>query len=161
MNQLTDQEIYVMWRNKTSDRRYLRRRRWNLVKEVIETYKVKKVLEFGSGISTLLFDNLGLQVVSFETDYDMIKFVQPLCSDNVTFVHWDNENFGAFGRFDLALVDGINPRTKQLAAAIDHASLIAIDDFVGRTRNQLMPQLTNFRKISDEPAFLSIFERVN
>jgi len=89
---------------------------WEFISTLLLKEKVKKVLEFGSGLSTLLMKGLGIDVVSFETrqkDIDRLKAINPTVEIRL----WD----GTFEKapistsfspgtipekFDLALVDG-------------------------------------------------------
>lgn len=155
---MTDKEIYKLWTSKTSDKRYFRPRRWEQLRKVIESENVKSVLEFGSGVSTLLFNNLGLNILSIETDETYIKFMYDFHLKNVFYKYWDNKFTPLPGNFDLSLVDGINPRTNQLSLAIRHSTIIAVDDFVGRTENLLLPQLEGTTRIDDRSTFMAIFK---
>jgi len=46
---------------------------WDIIKEVVESNNIKNVVEFGSGISTELFDESGVKVVSFETSMTQVE----------------------------------------------------------------------------------------
>ena len=154
---MTDREIYKLWRSKTSDLRYFRPKRWDELKKVIIEQGVKSVLEFGSGVSTFLFDNINLKVVSFETDPKYMEFVKSLCSPKVTFKLWDNKSATINDFYDLALVDGVLPRTHQLEIALKHAKFIAIDDF----KDSLLRKLTNYERIDSRSTILAVFVRLN
>lgn len=156
---LTDKEIYKLWFANTKDLRYLRPKRWDQLKELIQSQRITSVLEFGSGVSTLLFENLGMKVVSYETDHNFIDFVSKLSTDSTKFIFWDNNNAWPKGKFDLSFVDGILPRTDQLRIALKHAPFIAIDDFQGRNRREFLPLLTNSKRIDDQSTTLAIFKQ--
>jgi len=47
----------------------------NLLTEFIEEHRIKSVLEFGAGVSTKLFDDLGMKVESLETDLRHAKAI--------------------------------------------------------------------------------------
>lgn len=151
---MTNEEIYKLWRSKTSDLRYLRPSRWNELEKVIVEQDIKSVLEFGSGVSTILFDNLNLKVSSFETAPKYMEFVKSLCSPKVTFKIWDNKTVPTNDFYDLALVDGALPRTHQLETALKRAKFIAIDDF----KDSLLPKLINYKRIDQLSTILAIFK---
>lgn len=154
----TDSDIYKLWLSKTSDHRYFRPKRWAELKKVISDKKLSSVLEFGSGVSTLLFQNLGLKVLSLETNKNYMNFVQSLCQQGVDFVHWNGNGYKVSENYDLALVDGDLPRLPQIKMALKSAKIIAIDDFVGGHKQRFSPYLKNYKRIDSESTFLAIFE---
>lgn len=159
---MTEQEIYKLWFSNTKDHRYLRPKRWDVLKQVIDDYKVKTVLEFGSGISTILLASLGLNIHSYETDSDYMKFVSSICpkSFNVSFRHWNNNKpTGLNPHYDLSLVDGILPRISQLALSIEHSNLIAVDDYAGRLKNLYSEHLTNLQRIDSAETLMAVFKK--
>ena len=88
------------------------------------------VLEFGSGISTKLFNDRGIAVTSCETDYAWIQKARPECF-NVEFIHWNNRTLSGKitgRRYDLAFVDGQDPRDKQITWAMKLADKILLHD---------------------------------
>lgn len=155
----TDNEIYQLWFSKTKDLRYLRPKRWNQIRKLIESQQLKTVLEFGSGISTLLFDNLGLKVFSFETNEGHLKFVKRLCSPKILFTLWDNKNLHIKGIYDLSFIDGAVSRDNQLRVALKHSKFVAIDDFEKDEKSQLSKRLTNYKRLDDESTTLAIFKK--
>lgn len=157
MEQLATNDIYKIWSKASSDSRYLRRNRWTEIARVVSRNKVNSVLEFGSGISTVLFDNMGLKVDSFETDKDYMKSIQEMCSDRVSFTWWDNKVAHISKFYDLALVDGSLPRMMQLNYAIKHADIVAIDDFVGAIRTSMLPIVEKFPRLDTGMTFMAIF----
>lgn len=160
---MEDKEIYKKWHELTDDHRYFRPVRWTQLENLIKEYEVRTVLEFGVGVSTLLFDNLGLRIDSYETDAKFMEFVGSHCSSNVYLSYWDNETISndIAGKYDLAFVDGSDPRINQLALSIEYSDLIAIDDFAGRYVNQMLPMLKGFNRLDDGSTFLSVFKRDN
>lgn len=144
---MTDREIYKFWLSKVRGARYLHPDRWIQLKPLIKKHKLTSVLEFGSGVSTLLFAHNGLSVVSYETDKDYMELVRSLCEPKVDFRLWDNVSANISGSFDLALVDGILPRNTQLELSLQHAVIIAIDDY----------ELTTYHRIDDRTSKMSIF----
>jgi hypothetical protein len=155
---MTDKEIYNLWLSLTPDLRYLRPRRWKQLRALIEAHRLLSILEFGSGVSTLLFDNLQLKIHSYETNAEFIDFVKPHCSARVKFFHWNNKQTEITNRFDLALIDGILPREPQLAAALGHAHFYALDDCERSTKAKLIPFVSEFIRIDDHSTSMAIFE---
>ena len=86
---------------------------WEYIKAVIREYKIKSVLEFGSGLSTLLFNDAGLKIITFETNQgwiDKLKSINPKIDIRL----WDGVNMPDISpehpenkyKFDLAFIDG-------------------------------------------------------
>jgi len=157
-----DSMIYKMWLSKVDDKRYLRPRRWDEIRRVIEENGVQTILEFGLGVSTLLFANKGMKrIVSYETDKDYIDMVVKYFSppNNVDIRHWNNNGVANIpGKFDLALVDGALPRQPQLILAKRWARFIAIDDFIGAEERRLGPMVEGLERIDSRESFLAIFK---
>jgi hypothetical protein len=154
---MTDAEIYNLWYSKTPDHRYFRPRRWSRLKRFILKNNIKSVIEFGSGVSTLLFDSLNLNILSFETDKVYMDFVSKLCTEKVRFKLWNNKLLNIQESFDLSFVDGILPRTQQLKIAIKHSKFIAIDDYIANSEKQIDLLLSNFTRVDLSAAPLGIF----
>lgn len=154
---MTDAEIYNLWHSKTPDHRYLRPRRWSCLKGFIIKNNIKSVIEFGSGVSTLLFNSLDLNILSIETNKSYIEFVSKLCTSKIRFKLWDNKSLNIQESFDLSLVDGILPRTQQLKYAIKHSRFIVIDDYIANTEKEIDLLLSNFTRIDLFAAPLGIF----
>ena len=55
-----------------------------MLRSLIRNRKIKNVLEFGSGMSTILFDKLGLNVDSYETDRIFMDVRLPACTPHVS-----------------------------------------------------------------------------
>ena len=159
MEQRSTLDVYRTWASKSTDHRYLRPKRWNEIEKVIERFYVRNVLEFGAGISTLLFDNLGIKVWSYETDPEYLEFVKSFPTSNVDYFLWDNKTIPfTLGLFDMALVDGCLPRLPQLKVALDHAKIIAVDDFAGSLKNSLGPYLSKSRRLDSRDTIMAIFK---
>jgi len=158
-NPTPDGIIYKLWRDNTLDPRYFKRWKWEKLKAFIILHPdIKTVLEFGSGVSTLLFNSLKLKVTSYETDSLYIDFIQSLKKTSVNYVLWDNNYSTLSGQFDLALVDGIIPREPQLKLAMSHAHYIAIDDYKGEMKNGLSHLTKTLIRIDKPITDLAIFE---
>lgn len=81
---------------------------WNFIQSVIKQYSVKTVLEFGSGLSTLLMKDAGLDVTTYETNDGWINKLKQIKPD-LNLIKWDAiiSPFSAESKkFDLAFVDG-------------------------------------------------------
>lgn len=81
---------------------------WAFLDRVIQRYEVRSVLEFGSGLSTLLFAMRGLEVVSFEADASWAEHVRRVVLPHGGHViDWDGRSTSSLpARADLAFVDG-------------------------------------------------------
>ena len=83
---------------------------WEFMKQVIQENNVKNILEFGSGISTLLLYDLGIKIISLETMQgwiDKLKKMKPELDIRL----WDGENLEISEALrqqgiDMAFVDG-------------------------------------------------------
>jgi len=157
---MQDREIYKLWLSKVKDHRYLRPPRWEELKKVLLKYGVKNVLEFGSGVSTLLMSNLGIRVVSFETDPFYLEFVQGLKPARVIFKLHNNVDINISGRFDLAFIDGTLPRKPQLQASLPLTDLIAIDDFGPKYRREFTELLSGYTRLNPSSPLMAIFKSV-
>ncbi len=154
---MTSNEIYAQWPFKV---RYLRRELWSQLKRQIVLHQITSVLEFGSGLSTVLFNSFGLDVVSYDTNPVYQLIVKRFNLANVEFRIWDNVVADIKGDFGLALVDGILPRTNQLFYALRHARYVAIDDFTDKESNQgLAPMVEGCLRIDSGNTKLAIFRR--
>ena len=147
------------WNKKFSDHRYLKYPRWAYIKKTIDQFRVKTILEFGCGLSTILFDQLGCKVDSFETDQDYMKSVDSMIhTRNVNFFHWNNQSsdyFKKLEKYHMALVDGALPRTRQLNIAAKYSDIIIIDDI-----NINRPiDLPDWVRIDSITRFIGVFVR--
>ena len=90
---------------------------------------VQTILEFGAGISTKLFTDIGKTVTSLETKEKWIRVCKMECPD-VEYHLWDNEGFpeAAVREYDLVFVDGALPRDKQMEFAEKLADKVIIHD---------------------------------
>lgn len=158
---MTDREIYRYWFSKTGfDIRHLKPGKWEILKAYIIKHNISSVLEFGSGVSTLLFDKLGLNILSIETNYDYMNTVRSLCSFRVSFKFWNNRSVTINTSYDLTLVDGALPRTQQVKKAIKYSKVIVIDDYEGDS-DPLNHLLSKYKCVDDQSTVLAIFEKDN
>ncbi len=103
---------------------------WQLLCELYQRYDIKRVLEFGCGLSSMCWDYMGVKTDSYETDKKYMAGVQALCSNRITFRYWNNHeiNNGLKGVYDLAFIDGIDSRIKSIEIAKDITDKIIIHD---------------------------------
>lgn len=155
---MTDAEIYAAWPYKI---RFLRRECWDLVNSYILSKEITSVLEFGSGISTILLNNLGVDVVSYETDPVYLRTIKGYNLANVEFRLWDNKVASIDQSFGLSLVDGAMPRMNQLYYAMKHSRYIAIDDFSDKNSSEaLYPLVEGLTRLDDKKIKLAIFRKL-
>jgi hypothetical protein len=98
---------------------------WDLIQSLISKHKIKSVVEFGCGLSTLLYK--GLKVTSYESNLEYLNTVKGLLN-GVNLQHWDNETLKLNGKYDLAVVDGEEPRINQAKLAKDMADIVVVHD---------------------------------
>ena len=102
---------------------------WAGMETVIDKYNLKSVIEFGAGVSTKLFVEKGLMVLSFEDAQKWIDIVKE--EVDVEIIKWDCRNFPVIyldRRFDLAFVDGKDPRDEQVLIARVVSDYILLHD---------------------------------
>jgi predicted SAM-dependent methyltransferase len=105
---------------------------WEYLMQLIEQYQISTVLEFGSGLSTLLMrENPDLSVVSYESDERWLKLMQEKAPD-ADIRSWDKKEIKEdLGFFDLALVDGPGGggnREFSTKIASEHSDIVVIHD---------------------------------
>jgi hypothetical protein len=153
----SEKEIYKNWPFRT---RYLQKECWNIIKKCILKHQITTSIEFGSGISTILFNNLGIDLISYENDPIYLRIIKSFNLANVEFRLWDNITANIEGSFGLALVDGAMPRINQLYYAQKHSRYVAIDDYTDEeTSLNLYPMLKEYTKVYGKGTKLSIFRR--
>ena len=155
---MTDAEIYAAWPYRI---RFLRQECWDLVKSYIIAHEITSVLEFGSGISSILLNNLGVDVVFYETDPVYLRKIKSYNLANVEFRLWNNYTANINQVFGLSLVDGAMPRMNQLYYAMKHSRYIAIDDFSDKNSSEaLYPMVKGLTRLDDKKIKLAIFRKL-
>lgn len=102
---------------------------WKFIRESIEKYKVKRILEFGSGLSTILLNEL-TSVVSFETFEGVIKRMKAIDA-NYDIRLWDGKQSDITEHFDLVFVDGPyagESREFSMKIASELADIVIVHD---------------------------------
>ena len=111
-------------------------RDWEFMKTLIKENNVRTVLEFGAGLSTLLLNDLGLDVITYEVGQgwiDKIKDKNPKCN----IIQWDGITVpeilpdGPKPKYDFAFVDGpAGGASREFSTkyASDHSDLVIIHD---------------------------------
>jgi len=81
---------------------------WIFLRKILKKYKVKTVLEFGSGLSTVMMSAYGMKVVTYETKENWTKDLKSKEIDKVADLRsWNGKLMqDKLGKFDLAIVDG-------------------------------------------------------
>lgn len=112
----------------------LTERDWVFISDTIKKYDIKSVLEFGAGLSTLLFKDLGVKTITYESNQgwiDRIKKLNPKCN----IILWDGLILSDVPSkvllSDLAFVDGPagdKPREYSTKMASEYAKYIIVHD---------------------------------
>ena len=104
----------------------IKKQDWEILRQTIDTYGVKTAIEFGAGLSTMLFEEMGIKTTSYETEQLYIKKLQPLLRTKV--YQWDNKKDLKPKKVDLAFIDGELPRDKQAEIARQVADIVIVHD---------------------------------
>ena len=109
-------------------------RDWDFMKSIVEREDVKTVLEIGVGLSTLLFNEIGVKTITYETDERWISVIKK-SNPNLDIRAWDGLEFPkdtqSLPAFDLAFVDGpAGGQTREISTklASELCSLVIIHD---------------------------------
>jgi len=116
-------------------------RDWIFMKALFKEYKIKSVLEFGAGLSTLLMGTMADLIVTFETQPAWIKKIKNLSDPKKhIFKQWDGKDLSFLDvlsdfqydrKYDFAFVDGPaggDKREWSVKYASEHADLVIIHD---------------------------------
>ena len=80
---------------------------WLFIHDVLQRYQVKRVLEFGAGLSSVLMSQYGgVHVTSYETDPVWAKSLKDLNLPNLDVRMWDGKQVQLTEAYDLAFIDG-------------------------------------------------------
>lgn len=109
---------------------------WDFIQQVIKDNNIKTVLEFGTGLSTLLMADLGVKVITYETMEGWIEKIHGL-NPKVDIRLWKGESLndvtkdGDPTKFDMAFVDGpAGGRSREFSTKIasELSDLIIVHD---------------------------------
>lgn len=108
---------------------------WVMIKKIIDDYSVRTVLEFGAGLSTIIFNELKLdKVITYENDPKWVDATRKL-NHSADIRLWDGEKVDIEGHFDLAFVDGpracgskIFGRQHSIEAVSKTADIVIVHD---------------------------------
>ena len=83
-------------------------RDWMFMKDIIKDDKIKTILEFGAGLSTLLFGSVVDKVETHETAKGWVDKIKPMANpDKHSFYMWDGKTISnKESRYDMVFVDG-------------------------------------------------------
>lgn len=115
-------------------------RDWEFLLSIIKNYNISSVLEFGAGLSTLLFNEMDVSIITFETNVNWITKIQEINS-KCDIREWDGKKVSLeeFNEFDLAFVDGPpggKSRKFSTKIASENAKIVIIHD-AGREYEKL------------------------
>lgn len=81
---------------------------WIFIKQLLQKEKIKSILEFGTGLSTLLFQTEVDKIDSFETNPNWISKIALMADDKVvTHYNWDGKTaIIPQPKYDLTFMDG-------------------------------------------------------
>ena len=81
-------------------------RDWHFMRDIIKENDIEKILEFGSGLSSLLMSELA-EVTSYEMDATVMENVSDRINGNrLNLQHWNGVDIDDVEEYDLAFVDG-------------------------------------------------------
>lgn len=107
-------------------------RDWTFMEKILKDNKVKTILEFGVGLSSLLMASVVDKVVSYETTPGWIKKIQKIAPKNLTVRTWDGKSIEhSISKFDMAFVDGPaggENREWSTKIASEHANIVMVHD---------------------------------
>lgn len=104
---------------------------WKMLRKMLKQENVKTVLEFGAGLSSVLFSEASVSLTSYETQHEWIDRVKQL-APGAQLRWWNGVDAPDLkGTYDLAFVDGpANGETREqsIRLAAEHARILIVDD---------------------------------
>lgn len=144
------------WARKFKDSEFLRFKigfvRWTYIEQALKTFKIKTVLEFGSGLSTILFERCDCLVESYETSRDYINSIQHMTKCKIR--QWDGKSIiPLYPTYDLTFIDGTLPREPQIKIGTKYSNVIIVDDA------KPIREIDGFVRVDDAKRLIGIFVR--
>ena len=105
-------------------------RDWEFIKKVILENNVKTILEFGSGLSSLLMSEFA-DVVSYEVDGEWADKIKSKASSGLQINMWDGQHIKNSKHYDLVFIDGPRGgenREPSFQAAVKASNRIIVHD---------------------------------
>jgi ADP-heptose:LPS heptosyltransferase len=115
-------------------------RDWIFIKGILEEYKIKSILDFGAGLSTLLMGLIADKVITLESNNEWIQKMINLADPKKHLIkHWDGKtvpletlsDYKYPDKYDFAFVDGpVGGENREWSTkyASEHADLIIVHD---------------------------------
>jgi len=110
----------------------------DLLVEALNTYKPKRIIEWGTGISTKIMDREGVdEIHTIEHDLEWYNKFKDGYSDRVKCYHMTSPDYIVAGNlfqenyFDMAFIDGAEPRVEYMKTAkrlVRNGGLILLHD---------------------------------
>ncbi|MHA2377343.1 MAG: glycosyltransferase family 2 protein [Candidatus Thorarchaeota archaeon] len=126
---------------------------WDFLKTLVTDEKIDSVLEFGSGLSSLLMSEY-VEVDSYETDATVSSFLSSKINGNwLNLKFWNGKELSLKRHYDLAFIDGPaggKNRENAFKLAALHADRIVVHD-AGRPHEKLFQKRIlreNFKLVS-------------
>ena len=94
-----------------------------LLKQVIVANQVKTVVEFGSGRSTVVMDELGVNVTAYETIDEYGEEVRGRLRGTSKIVSWNGLELSDSASYDMAFIDGPSGKSSRGSAFISVAKM--------------------------------------
>lgn len=134
---------------------------WGVLKDIVERYGIKEVVEFGSGISTELLAGIGVKVRSFETKESTINRMKD--TPNTVFELWDGKEIPTIDS-DMALIDGPhggeNRESSYRSVFESNIPIVACHDaHRAEDRKWIDKYFGTWNVIAEEPNTLRVLER--
>ena len=107
---------------------------WVVLRDVLKDRNIKRVVEFGSGVSTQVMDRMGIEVHSFETDPIYVEKIRRI-TKNAKLIRWNGVYPPALKdyQYQLAFIDGPvggeNREPSYAAVASSNISIVACHDY--------------------------------
>ena len=115
---------------------------WTVIKKILKEKEIESVIEFGAGFSTKRFDAVGCEVTSLETDFAWAEVIRRKVPRAKVFI-WDNWDLPSDlngKKFDLAFVDGEQPRDRQVFFGKQLSDYLLLHDINKKAQKEIMTE---------------------